>query len=323
MQKIRLLRLVAAGSLALAAPFAGADPAYPARPVTLVVPFAAGGFTDTVGRLVAQGLGERWKQTVIVENRAGAGGNLASSYVAKQPADGYTLFLANTATNVINPVIYKNLDIDPAKAFAPVVLVVKTPNVLVVNNDLPVKTVRQLVDLAKEKPGQLNFGTPGNGTTGHFTGTLFASTSGIKMTHVPYKGTPAVFTDLAGGNVQLTVDNVTSWAPHAKAGKVRALAVTSEKRSPLLPDVPTLQELGYAGFESTTFAGIAVPAATPPAIVEKLHRDIRAVIDSPDFRAKISGGEIGGDTPQQFRAYIASESDKWGKVARSIGLTVD
>ncbi|MBN9429823.1 MAG: tripartite tricarboxylate transporter substrate binding protein [Burkholderiales bacterium] len=300
-----------------------AQAAYPNKPVTLIVPFAAGGFTDTVGRLIAQGLTERWKSPVVVENRAGAGGNLAAAHAAKQPADGYTLFLANTATNVINPNIYKHMGVSPDKDFEPVILVVKTPNVLAVNNDLPVKSVKELVELAKKEPGKLNFGTPGNGTTGHFTGTLFNNVAGIKLVHVPYKGTPQVLNDLMGGTVQLTFDNVTSWAPHAKSGKVRALAVTSEKRSPLLPDVPTLQELGYQGFESTTFAGIAVPSGTPPEIVARLNADIGAVIDSAEFRTRMNGGQVVGGTPESFKRYIADEAGKWGKVAREIGLTVE
>lgn len=313
---------VVAASLSLV-PLAQAQGQYPSKPVTLVVPFAAGGFTDTVGRLVAQGLAEKWKSTVLVENRAGAGGNLAASYVAKQPADGYTLFLANTATNVINPSIYKKLDVDPLKAFEPVVLVVKTPNVVAVNNDLPAKSIKELVDLAKTKTVQLNFGTPGNGTTGHFTGTLFANIAGINLTHIPYKGTPQVFNDLVGGALQMTFDNITFYASQVKSGKVRALAVTSAKRSPLLPDVPTLQELGFPGFESTTFAGIAVPTGTPDAVVAKLNTDIRSIIESPEFKAKMNGGEIGGGTPANFKQYIASEHAKWGKVAAEIGLTVE
>lgn len=319
-------RMVLKSTALLCASFTGlalAQAPYPAKPVTLVVPFAAGGFTDSVARLIAQGLSERWKSPVVVENRAGAGGNVGASHVVRQPADGYTLLLANTATNVINPQIYKKLDFDPAKDLEPVILVVKTPNVLVVNNELPVGNVKELVAYAKAQPNKLNYGTPGNGTTGHFTGTLFGMVAGIKMSHIPYKGTPQVFNDLVGGSLQLSFDNVTFWAPQAKAGKARVLAVTSGKRSPLLPDVPTLQELGYPGFESTTFAGIAVPAGTPAAIVARLNSDINALIESPEFRARMNGGEVGGGTPASFKQYVADESAKWGKVAREIGLTVE
>jgi tripartite-type tricarboxylate transporter receptor subunit TctC len=297
--------------------------AYPERPVTLIVPFAAGGFTDTVGRLIAHGLAEKWKVAVVVENRAGAGGNLAASYAVKQPADGYTLFLANTATNVINPNIYKKMDFDAARDFEPVILVVKTPNVVAVGNEVPAASIKDLVALAKAKPGSLNFGTPGNGTTGHFTGVLFGTLTGAQMTHVPYKGTPAVLADMLNGSVQVTFDNVTSWAPQVTSGRVRALAVTSTKRSPLLPNVPTLSELGLQGFEATTFAGIAVPRGTPREVVGKLNADIGTVINGADFKAKMNGAEVMGGTAESFRDYIASESLKWGKVAKDIGLTVD
>ena len=323
MQHPQFTRRIIAALLSGVCLSAFAQAPYPNKPVTLVVPFQPGGFTDTVGRLVAQGLSEQWKSSIIVDNRGGAGGNIGAIYAARQPADGYTLFLSNTATNVINPTIYKKLEIDAVRDFDAVIMVVKTPNVLAVNNDLPAKSVKELVALGKAKPGALNFGTPGNGTTGHFTGTLFAQMNGMQMTHVPYKGTPAVLTDLINGNLQLTFDNVTSWAPQVKGGRVRALAVTSPKRSPLLPDVPTLAELGMAGFESTTFAGISVPRGTPKEIIAKLNADIQTVINSADFKAKMNGGEVIGGTPDSFRQYIAIEHAKWGKVANEIGLSVE
>jgi tripartite-type tricarboxylate transporter receptor subunit TctC len=316
-----LMGLIIGGVLMM--PAHAQSDAYPSKPVTIIVPFAAGGFTDAVGRLVAARLSEKWKSSVIVENKAGAGGNIGAGYAAKQPADGYTLFLSNTATDVINPNIYRRLNFDAVKDFDPVVLVVKTPNVVAVSPNVPANNISELISLAKAKPGELNFGTPGNGTTGHFTGTLFSSIVGIQMTHVPYKGTPQVLNDLIGGNVQVTFDNVTSWAPQVNAGRVRALAVTSTKRSPLLPNVPTLQEFGLKGFEATTFAGISVPKGTPKAIIDKLNADIQSIIKKPEFQSKMSGGEIGGGTPESFKEYIASESSKWGAVAKKIGLTVE
>lgn len=296
---------------------------YPSRPVTLVAPFAAGGFGDLVSRVIAQGLSDRWKSPVVVDNRPGAAGNVAGSYASRQPADGYTLFLANTATNVINPSIYKKMDFDPQKDFDPVGLVFKSANVLIVNNNLAAKSVAELVEMAKQQPDKLNFGSPGNGTTGHFSGALFNNVAGIRMTTVPYKSTAQLFPDLVSGNVQVTFDNVNSWAPHVKAGKVRALAITSAKRSPLLPDVPTLQELGYASFEAASWAGIAVPAGTPKEIIAKLNADLQAVISAPEFQTRMFGTEVVGGTPQAFRQFIASEYTKWGKVARDIGLTVE
>lgn len=300
-----------------------AQEAYPNRPVTIIVPFGAGGFTDNVGRLIAAGLAEKWKSSVIVENKPGAGGNIGAGHAAKQPADGYTLYLSNTATNVINPNIYTKLSYDPATDFEPVVLVVKTPNVVAVGPNVAANTIDELIALAKAKPGAINFGTPGNGTTGHFVGTLFATTTGIEMAHVPYKSTPQVQADIMGGSIQVAFDNVTSWAPQVTAGRVRALAVTSTKRSPLLPNVPTLQELGMQGFEATTFAGISVPKGTPRAVVDKLNADIRSVIEKPEFQSKMSGGEIGGGTPESYKEYTAAEFAKWGAVARQIGLKVE
>ncbi|MGE0800287.1 MAG: Bug family tripartite tricarboxylate transporter substrate binding protein [Lautropia sp.] len=319
----RLIRRVAAVLCTVVASIAQAQAPYPSKPVTVVCPFAAGGFGDKACRVVAQGLSDRWNSAVVVDNRPGAAGNLAAGYAARRPADGYTLFLSNTATDAINPSIYKKMDFDPLKEFDPVILVVKSGNVLIVNKDLPVRNVKELIELARQQPGKLNFGSPGNGTTGHFTGALFLNLTGVQMATVSYKSSVQVMTDLIGGVVQLTFDNVITWAPQVKADKVRALAVTSSKRSPLLPDVPTLQELGYQNFEGASWVGISVPAGTPPAIVTKLNSDIQAVLSTPDFQAKMEGTELAGGSPAAFKQYIAGEHAKWGKVARDIGLTVE
>jgi tripartite-type tricarboxylate transporter receptor subunit TctC len=327
-QRRRVLRAIAGlgavlvGTTAVPAAAQGQG-AFPSRAVTLVVPFAAGGFTDNVGRLVAQGLSERWKVPVLVDNRAGAGGNLGAAYAAKQPADGYTLFLANTASNVVNTLIYKNPGFDAATDFEPVIMLVKTANVVTVGNDIKATTIDELVKLARQKPNSLNFGTPGTGTTGHFTGELFSRVAGVQMQHVPYKGTPAVQADMINGTLQVAFDNVTSWAPQVTAGRVRALAVTSPKRSPLLPNVPTLQELGYAGFEATTFAGIAVPRGTPREVIARINADVEAVIQGEEFKRRMGGAEVVGGTAASFKAYIDAEVDKWGRVARDINLTVN
>lgn len=319
MHRLAAALLAAAGTLL---GFASAHAAWPEKPVTLVVPFPAGGFTDNVGRLVAKGLSDKWNVPVIVENRAGAGGTLGAAHVAQQAPDGYTLFLANTASNVISPLITK-VSFDPVRDLEAVALVVKTPNVVAAGNAVPVNSIQEMVQLAKSKPGALNFGTPGNGTTGHFTGSLFNRTAGIQLQHVPYKGTPAVQTDVINGTVQFAFDNVTSWAPQVKAGRMKALAVTSPKRSPLLPDVPTLQELGFTGFESTTFAGIAVPRGTPADVIRQVNRDVNGVISGEEFKARMNGGEVEPISPEAFKAFIAREVDKWGKVAREINLKVD
>lgn len=301
----------------------GQTGAYPNRTVIIQSPGAVGGFTDTVARLVAAGLAERWKSPVVVENRVGAGGTIGATYAATQPPDGYYLLLSNVASDVISPAIYKGLKYDSLKDFEPVSLVVKTPVVVAVNNDLPVKTLAELVALAKAKPGELNFGYPGNGSTGHFAGSLFNLAYGVKLTPVPYKGTPEIMTSLLANSIQVTFDNAGLWAPHVTGGRVRALAVTSLKRNPLMPNVPTLVELGGNGFEAVTFAGISAPRGTPRDIVDKLNRDIQAVIHSNEFRTKMSGGEITATTPEEYRKFIADEQVKWGKVAREIGLAVN
>lgn len=317
--------VVAAGAAALsvACPMAQAAASYPDRPVTIIVPFTAGGFSDTVARLLAKGLGDKWGKSVIVDNRPGAGGDIAAAYAAKMPADGYTLFLANVATNAINPSIHKRLGFDVRKDFTPVALVVKTANVLLVPNKSPFKSVADLIAAAKAKPGTINFGTAGIGTSGHMAGELLDSMAGIKMVAVPYKGTPQGFTDLMNGNLQLEIDNIITLSPQVKAGRARALAVTSLDRSPLLPDVPTLNESGVKGFEATSWFGIAVPSGVPKAIVEQLNRDINSVSASPDFKSKVVGGEVVNETPEAFRQFQDKELDKWTRLAKEIHLQLD
>ena len=317
---VRALMLAAAGGICLGA---AAQGAYPSRTVTVLSPGAAGGFTDTVSRLIAAGLTERWKVPVIVENRVGAGGTIGAAWAMRQPPDGYLLFLSNTASDVISPAIYKKIDYDSLKDFEPVILVVKTPVVLAANNDLPAKTVKDLIALAKAKPGTINFGYPGNGSTGHLAGTLFASMAGIQLSPVPFKGTPDIMANLLNGSVQVTFDNAGLWAPQIKAGKVHALAVSSARRSPLLPDVPTMQEAGLPGYEAATFAGISVPKGTPKDIIDKVNREIQAVIDSPEFRSRMAAGEVTTSSPESYRQFLVTEQAKWGKVARDVGLTVN
>jgi tripartite-type tricarboxylate transporter receptor subunit TctC len=294
--------------------------AYPDHAIRLVVPFAAGGFTDTLARVVAQKLGQKLGQAVIVDNRAGAGGNIGAEVVAKSAPDGYTLFLATNATHGINPTLYKDIPFDAVKDFTPVVLMVSTPNLLLVTPSLPVKSVAELVALAKSKPGQLSYGSTGIGTSTHLQGELFKSVEGIQMTHVPYRGSSQAVIDLIGGTVQVMFDNIPFEYPQIKAGKVRALAVTSKKRSPLLPDVPTMTELGIPGFEFGAWFGIAAPANTPPDIVAKINADVNQILAMPDVQAKLPGTEMLGGSPQQFAAFIGAEIAKWRTVIRSINL---
>jgi len=323
--KMKFQRRMLAALLTIAPifPATSANAQYPDKPIKIIVPFTAGGFSDNVARLIAKGLEERLGASTVVENKPGAGGNLGASLAARAPADGYTLFLANVASNAINPNIYKNLEIDPGKAFAPVSLVVKTPNVVAVNNDVAARSVAELIDLAKTNPGKLNFGTPGSGTSGHLTGEMFKAQAGIDLAHIPYKGTPQALSDLFGGRVQLTFDNVTTLAPQANAGRLRALAVTSSTRSPLLPNVPTLKESGLADFEATSWAGIVVPTGTPSDIVTTLNRAINAVIETPAFKAAMNGGEVTPLSPSEFGSFISDDRKRWGDAATAINLKLD
>lgn len=316
-------RALAACAVSLLSIAAMAQPSYPSRTVTLVVPHPPGGYTDTVARLIAAGLGEKWKSTVIVDNRAGAGGSIGTAYAARREPDGYTLFLSSTGTDVINAFIYKKLEVDPASALEPVILVVKQPNVIVVNKDLPARTLAEFVALAKASPGRLNLGNPGMGTNSQFAGVMFASRAGIKLTEVPYKGSAAALTDVVNGVLQAGVDNVTFWAPNVKAGNARALAVTGLKRSPLLPEVPTLAESGMPGFEATTFTGISVPRGTPPEIVRKLNEDIQSLMATPEFRSRLNGGEIVGGSPESFRQYLAAQRQQLAPVAAALNLSLE
>jgi len=308
---------------ALLLPMSAVQAQYPNKPIKIIVPFTAGGFSDNVARLVAKGLEEKLGASAVVENKPGAGGNLGAAIAAHSTADGYTLFLANVATNAINPNIYRNLDIDPAKAFVPVSLVVKTPNVVAVNNDVKATSIAELVDLSKADPGKLNFGTPGSGTSGHLTGEMFKARANVDLVHVPYKGTPQALSDLFGGRVQVTFDNVTTIAPQAKAGRLRALAVTSSSRSPLLPDVPTLKEAGFADFEATSWAGIVAPAGTPADVITTLNQAINATINTPEFKAAMNGGEVSPMSPHEFGEFISTDRERWGNVATAIHLKLE
>ncbi len=319
-----LSRMFAALVLAaVAAAPAAAQQSYPNKPVKIVVPFTAGGFTDNTARLVAKGITDRWNTSVVIDNKPGGGGNLAGEIVANSPADGYTLFLSTAGTHAINPAIYAKMTYDPFAAHVPVIALIKTPNLLSVSNELPVKSVQELVALAKSKPGELNMGSPGNGTTGHLSGALFMSMAGVKFTHVPYRGTPQVLADMLNGQIQLTFDNITTWVPQAKAGKVRGIAITGRVRSPLAPEIPTIAESGYPDFEATSWLGVSAPKGTPPEVIAKLNKVIQEVLDSDEFKSRVVGAQIIGGSPQDYGAFIDVERKKWAKVAGEIGLKVE
>lgn len=298
---------------------------YPAKPIRLVVPFPPGGTTDILARDVGQKLTETLGQSVVIDNRPGAAGNIGAGIVAKSAPDGYTLLMGTVNTHAINPSLYLNIPYDNIKDFAPVILVARVPNVLEVNPGVPVYTVADLIKLAKEKPGQLNFASSGSGTSIHLSGELFKTMAGVSMVHVPYKGSAPAVADLVGGQVQLMFDNLPSSLQQIKAGKLRAIAVTSAQRSPALPDIPTIAESGLPGFEATSWFGVLAPAGTPPAIIDKLNAEIDKWLQSAGGKTQLleQGALPAGGTPQQFATYIQSETEKWAKVVKVSGAKVD
>jgi len=302
---------------ALMTPLALRAQDYPNRAVRLVLGQPAGGPTDIVARLVGQKLSERWGQPVVIENRPGAGSNIGTELVAKAPKDGYTL-LVGTVQQIVNPFLYDNLTWDPMRDLAAVSLVTKAHIVLVVNPDTPAKSVSELIALARAKPGTMSWASAGNGSTGHLALELFKVSAGVDVVHVPYKGTQPALTDVLGGRVPVMFDGVITSLPHIKAGKLRALAVASLTRSPLLPDVPTMTEAGLPGFEAVGLATVMAPAGTPPEIVSKVSADIAAVLRMPEVRAQLVGMglDVVGSTPADFARYIGEESQKWGKIIR-------
>jgi tripartite-type tricarboxylate transporter receptor subunit TctC len=319
-----LLALVLTG-LGSALPIGVSAQAYPNHPIRLVVPFPAGGTTDILARAIAQKLSESLGQPFVVDNRPGAGGNIGADIVAKSAPDGYTLLMGTVGTQAINVSLYAKMPYDAAKDFAPVVLVAGVPNVLVVNPSVPVKTVQELLKLAKDKPGSINFASSGNGTSIHLSGELFKTMTGAQIAHVPYKGSAPALTDLLGGQVQIMFDNLPSAMPHIKAGKLRAVAVTSAKRAPALPELPTIAESGVPGFEASSWFGILAPAGTPREIVTRINAEANKALQSADMKEKLlaQGAEAVGNTPEYFGDYIKAETVKWAKVVKESGAKVD
>lgn len=310
--------------LALAAAAAiNAAAQYPDKPVKIVVPFAAGGFTDSVARIMGQELQKKWGQPVVVENRPGAGGNIGAELVARAPPDGYTLFLATNTTHAINGTLYRVLPFDPVKDFDPVVLLVTTPNLLVVGPTANVNSVKELIAAAKADPRRFNYGSTGVGSSVHLQAEQFKSQAGIQMTHIPYKGSSQALTDLIGGSVQVMFDNLLFQLPQVKGGKVKALAITARNRTAQLPDVPTMSELGISGFETGPWFAIVAPARTPPAITAKINADVNEALKLPEVVGKLKGAEIIGGTQQEFAAFMEKETAKWGKLIRDLGLKAD
>jgi len=297
-----------------------AQPAYPQKPIRLVAPFAPGGGTDILARLFGQKLSETLGQQIIVDNRGGAGGTVGTDIAAKAPPDGYTLILVS-ASHAINPGLYQKLPYDSVNDFAPITQLATSPGILVVNPSLPVKSVKDLIALARAKPGQINYASAGSGTPPHLAGELFKVMAKIDMVHVPYKGNAPAFTDVIGGQVSLIFPTMPSAMPFIKSGRLRPIAVTSAKRAPAAPDIPTIAESGLPGYEATSWYGILAPAGTPQQIVARLHEALVSVISAPDMKDRLAAQGLDplGNTPQQFAAVIKSEIVKWTKVVKASG----
>jgi tripartite-type tricarboxylate transporter receptor subunit TctC len=311
-------------ALAATAPLA-AWAAFPDRPVRLVVPFPAGGAADLMARGLAQRLGDQLGQQVIIDNRGGAGGTVAAEMVARAPADGYTLLFATMGTQAINPALYAKLRYDPLKDFAPIALTHITPRVLLVGPSVKAGSVAELVALAKAKPGQLTYGSAGNGSSSHLSGALFESLAGVDLVHVPYKGSAPLLTDLLAGRVDATFDSFTVYEEHIKSGRVRALAVTSRVRMAALPQVPTVAESGLTGYEVSNWLGVLAPAGTPREVVAGLHAAVgRAMADAGMKRQLAALGiEPASSTPEEFAALIRSEIPKWARIVKASGAKVE
>ena len=309
--------------LSVAAPVSGQQ--YPVRPVRMLIGFPPGGGTDIVGRIVAQKLSENLGQPVVPENRGGATGMVAAELAARAAPDGYTIMMAHISAMSILPWLYPKMAYDTAKDFAPITLAAIGPNLLVVHPSLPVKNTKELIALAKARPGQLHYASPGSGSVQHLSGELFKLQAKVDMLHVPYKGSGQSIVDLIAGHVQLNFDAVPVVIGHARQGRLRALAVTSEKRSALLPDIPTVSEAGVPGFDMGTWWGLVAPAAVNKDVVAKLYAESIKVLKLPDVRDRLAnvGAEPGGNTPEQFGAFIRSESVKYARIVKDANIKIE
>jgi len=322
-------RLVSAAvfvSLALAL-VAGAAMAqrYPAKPIRLIVPFPPGGGTDIAARTIANKLSDSVKWTFVVENKPGAGGNLGVEQAVKSPADGYTLLIGQTSNLAINPTLYVKLPYDSLKDLSPVALIVSAPVVFVVAANSRYASLGDLLAAAKRDPGGITFASPGNGTVSHLAGELLQRAAGVKLTHVPYKGASQALTDTLGGQVQSFMSSVPSALSQIKGGRLRAIAVTSAKRSPELPDAPTIAESGYGGFEANTWYGLLAPAGTPAPVIARLNAEVNRALRTPEVRERLAseGGEPLGGSPEQFASFLKAEHAKWGRIVRESGARAE
>ncbi len=323
-RRAMLAALLSGCVLAQASTPAFAADAWPARSIRLVVGYSAGGATDVIARLVAAKLTEQLGQAVVVDNRAGANSNIGAEQVARAPADGYLLYVY-TIANTINATLYDKLNYDPQKDFQPIGLIAKVPNILVVNAALPVTSVKDYVKFAQQAPDGITFASSGTGSSIHLSGEMFKMVAKVKMTHVPYRGSAPAVTDLLGGHVESMFDNAPSAMPNVRGGKLRAIAVTSLQRSPLLPDVPTVAESGYPGFDVQSWFGLAAPAGTPKPIVDRLNAELGKLLANADVRKVLIdlGATPAPDTPDEFRAFIGAEVAKWHDVVKTAGVKAE
>jgi tripartite-type tricarboxylate transporter receptor subunit TctC len=326
MNRCDLVRAAAALVLAAALPVCAlAEEAYPNKPIKLVVPFPPAGGTDVLSRAIAQSISTNTKWIIVVDNKPGAGGNIGLEAAAKSPPDGYTIAMGQTANLAVNPALYASMPFDPLKDFTPIALISSQPLILVVAANSPYTTMKDLVDAAKKNPGKINMASSSNGTIGHIGGELFQRRAGIKMTHVPYKGAGAAVTDLMGGSVDCFFGNTQAVGGLVTGGRLRALAVTSPQRLANFPNVPTVAESGYPGFEASTWSGLVAPARTPKAVVDRLNAETNKALGSAEMKQKLAedGSTPIGGTPGQFAEFIKKEHAKWGAAVREAGIKLD
>jgi tripartite-type tricarboxylate transporter receptor subunit TctC len=323
--RLTITSIIAACLMAITPVPATAQDNYPDRVITIVVPFPAGGTTDILARVIGQYLSDEFGQQVVIDNRGGAGGNIGSQTVAQAEPDGHTLLMGTVGTHAINASLYASMPFDPVKDFQPLSRVAMVPNLLVANPKQPFKTVRELIDNAKANPGAITYASSGNGTSIHLSAELFKTMAGVDMLHVPYKGSALAITDLLGNQVAIMFDNLPSAIQHVRADKLRAIAITSAKRSPQLPEIPTIAEAGLPGYEATSWFGMFAPAGTPQPIVDKLNAAIVKALADPKVseQFQLQGAEPHPETPTEFAAFIQAELVKWGKVVKDSGARID
>jgi tripartite-type tricarboxylate transporter receptor subunit TctC len=325
MRKTLTLLAILCASCNTATAIAQTPTQYPAKTIRMIVPSAPGSGPDIMARTIGQKLNEAWGQPVVVEARPGAGGIIGSEAVAKAAPDGYTLIMGNAGSHSVNPGLYRKLPYDPLKDFSPIALVSSAPNILIVHPSLPVKSVKDLIALAKARPGELTFGSGGNGSTAHLSGELFRTLAGIRIVHVPFKGAPAAVLGVITGEISMAILNLPPALPHVKNGRLKALGVSTSKRSAAVPDLPTIAESGLPGYSATAWYGVLAPAGTPREIIMKINAEIVKGLRTDEMKKRIAsdGGEVIGSTPEEFTAVMKTDIAKWAKVVQASGAQVD